>query len=375
MNYLRPNERPWLKSRSRGIPVLSVVFAIAIIYASLYPLTGWRDSQEPVLDFLMQPWPRYWTGFDLSTNFIFYIPLGLTLSLWIVPRSIKNGFGAVLIVTTLCALLSLSLEILQHFMPHRVPAWPDIVANTLGAATGAVLGWYGFRPWLAKDEYRNWRNRWLKPNAIGAICLIGIWLALQALPQNILFELGVVPDSVRSWLSENLSESIGQVRLNQLNIVAAIFAEVITICVYLFVITTLVIEITDRDTPRAGIVIALVGIALGIKSLTPRLMAQAPDFYWLSVGAQTGLILGAVSALVATSLRRRLRLILAGLGLLLALIIANLAPVDSFHQSMMTNWRDGNYTTVVGVLRHVSVVWPWLALVYLVTRRKVSSRT
>ena len=36
-------------------------YALLIIYASLYPLSGWRDSGGDPLAFLGAAWPRYWT--------------------------------------------------------------------------------------------------------------------------------------------------------------------------------------------------------------------------------------------------------------------------------------------------------------------------
>jgi len=51
-------------------------YVLLIIYASLYPLTGWHDSGGNPLAFLGAAWPRHYTGFDLATNVLAYLPFG-----------------------------------------------------------------------------------------------------------------------------------------------------------------------------------------------------------------------------------------------------------------------------------------------------------
>ena len=49
-----------------------------IAYASLYPLSGWRDSGIPLMAFLDAGWPRYFTVFDLFINTLGNLPLAIT---------------------------------------------------------------------------------------------------------------------------------------------------------------------------------------------------------------------------------------------------------------------------------------------------------
>ena len=46
----------------------ALVLALLAAYGSLYPLSDWRDSGAPLLDFLGAGWPRYTTGFDMGSN-------------------------------------------------------------------------------------------------------------------------------------------------------------------------------------------------------------------------------------------------------------------------------------------------------------------
>ena len=63
------------RHRSSAAP-LACLYAALIVYASLYPFTGWRMPGVTPLAFLSLPWPRWWTGFDLVSNLLGYMPLG-----------------------------------------------------------------------------------------------------------------------------------------------------------------------------------------------------------------------------------------------------------------------------------------------------------
>jgi hypothetical protein len=66
-------------ARNHLLLYLNLGYALLIVYASLYPLTGWHDSGSNPLDFLAAAWPRYYTGFDLAANILAYVPLGFLL--------------------------------------------------------------------------------------------------------------------------------------------------------------------------------------------------------------------------------------------------------------------------------------------------------
>jgi VanZ family protein len=63
-------------ARNHLLLYLNLGYALLIVYASLYPLTGWRDSGSNPLDFLAAAWPRYLHAFDLATNVLAYLPFG-----------------------------------------------------------------------------------------------------------------------------------------------------------------------------------------------------------------------------------------------------------------------------------------------------------
>jgi len=69
----------------RGPILLSRYLALAwfglVVYGSLHPFTGWRDTGVSPIAFLEGGWPRYWTVFDLVANVAVYLPLGFFLTL------------------------------------------------------------------------------------------------------------------------------------------------------------------------------------------------------------------------------------------------------------------------------------------------------
>src|SRR3979490_1792139 len=63
--------------RESSALTLTIVFTGLVIYASLYPFSGWFwPAGTPLLALLVPPWPRYHVGFDDWSNFVGYMPLG-----------------------------------------------------------------------------------------------------------------------------------------------------------------------------------------------------------------------------------------------------------------------------------------------------------
>ena len=65
---------------------LSGAYSVLVVYASLYPFSGWRDQGIAPWEFLASPWPKYWTWFDLAANVCGYVPLGFLLALSLLRR-------------------------------------------------------------------------------------------------------------------------------------------------------------------------------------------------------------------------------------------------------------------------------------------------
>ena len=116
--------------------ILAVAYLLVLGYASLQPFRGWRWPPEEILHFLTAPWPRFITLQDIAVNFAAYVPLGLLLSIgWGARYGPARGAIAATLAT---ALLSVSMEAAQMFLPARIASNVDLLANTLGALLGAM---------------------------------------------------------------------------------------------------------------------------------------------------------------------------------------------------------------------------------------------
>jgi len=105
-----------------------------IVYASLYPFSGW---QIPVETSWQTLWSRYYAEFDVFINFLTYVPLGfLAAAAWALRGSKTRAF----VFALLCgAMLSLMLEVLQLYLPTRVTSLIDWLANSAGTASEATF--------------------------------------------------------------------------------------------------------------------------------------------------------------------------------------------------------------------------------------------
>ena len=68
--------RPVLLSR-----YLALAWCGLVVYGTLHPFSGWRDTGISPFAFLEGGWPRYWTVFDVAANVAVYLPLGFFLTL------------------------------------------------------------------------------------------------------------------------------------------------------------------------------------------------------------------------------------------------------------------------------------------------------
>src|SRR5665647_911956 len=123
---------------------LSQAYVALVIYASLYPFSGWYDQGVNPFEYLWSPLPQYWTVFDVTANALGYAPLGFLLALSFLRRgSIVTApvtrTAAITVATIAAAVLSLSMETLQNYLPSRISSNVDFALNTLGALAGAVL--------------------------------------------------------------------------------------------------------------------------------------------------------------------------------------------------------------------------------------------
>lgn len=160
---------------------LTLGYAALIIYGTLFPLDEWQTPLLGWMNPITLAMPAQVSRADLAVNLLAYVPLTLFLGLWLRHR--VGLIAAVAVASLLGSGLSLILEILQSALPSRVPSHLDWLANSLGAATGALLALLFdprapfSQPMLAR------RDHWFMPGALAnlALIILGMW-ALTQLP-------------------------------------------------------------------------------------------------------------------------------------------------------------------------------------------------
>src|SRR4051794_21100119 len=107
---LLDEENPQVAQTSPATPATAPTFArvgllmytLLIVYASLYPFANWRSIGLLPWAFLLMPMPYYWTGFDVLTNVLGYLPFGALMVWALYPRLRRVP---ALIVTAFCGML------------------------------------------------------------------------------------------------------------------------------------------------------------------------------------------------------------------------------------------------------------------------------
>jgi VanZ family protein len=178
---------------------LSLLFAGAVAFATLYPLVDWRLRAQGAFAFLLEGLPRYWTWFDVLSNAFAYGVLGLLLTLgWLTRATPPAAFAS---VTLACSLMSLGLEAAQTYLPARVPSLLDWIANTLGGAAGAWLGATLNRAAQRSERLAvPVRELWYEQGPPTGWVLLLLWLAAQLVPQRLLFATGHVEPALQRML-------------------------------------------------------------------------------------------------------------------------------------------------------------------------------
>ncbi len=343
-------------ARSHLTPYLSGGYALLVVYASLYPLTGWHDSGGSPFAFLAAAWPRYTTSFDLATNVLAYVPLGIfgTVAL----RRRLGPLAACLAAAMLGTALSFSMEMLQNFLPSRVPSNLDLACNAAGALLGGLAGARWGIPWLDDARLADWRQNALAQSTGTefGLLLLAAWLMTQLSPETLLFGSG----NLRQMLD---LPPVQPFEAGRFAAVEAAIAGAGLLAAAL--IATLLLRRQARLL-AAG----LVALALLVKTLAHALLfGPAAATAWLTPGNGLGVSIGIGLWWLATFLPAVLQRALAALALLFATVMVNMAPDNPYLHNALQIWNPGQFLNFNGLTRLICSLWPFLALPWLMTYR------
>jgi VanZ family protein len=344
-----------MSNRSSALAlILFAVYVLLVVYASLYPLEGWREHGLSPFDYLAAP-PTFVTGFDLAANILGYLPYGFLGMAAVHPR--LGRVAGLLLVVVSGTMLSLVLEAAQSYLPTRVAATLDVVDNVAGLTLGAVLALALLPRIRASHPLRRLRAMFLPGTATDVgLVLLALWLFTQLNPATLLFAAGDLRDLL----------SAGQGRARPPQFFVAI--EAMTAAANLVAVAMLLSALVRPGERLRSLFVVLVALALAVKVAGFAILMQAHDvLLWMTPGAQRGLIVGLAVGLVAmAALPRLARLAIAAVLLMAATVLVNLAPPNPYLAASLKLWQQGHFLNFNGLTRVVSALWGFAALGYLV---------
>jgi VanZ family protein len=352
---------------------LAGLYAALVVYASLYPFSGWRWAVRPTLDFLSLPWPAYWTPFDLIANLLGYVPLGVLLFGALLRSGWRVGWAALLAFLGGTA-LSFSLEWGQNFLPMRVPSNIDLALNAAGTALGVALG-QGVHLLGGVVRWQRLRDRWFVPRSGGGLTLLLLWPLGLLFPTPAPLALGPVIERARDGLAEWLLGTAGEAWLAQWWPESFVLeplspaAEFAATSLGLMAPCLLAFSVARPGWRRPFM--ALGAAALGFVATTlSTVLNFGPDhaLAWRTPVAWGALGAGLMLAALLSWLPRRLTV-----GLCLMVITAMLAivaqfPTDPYFSQSLQAWEQGRFIRFHGAAQWVGWLWPFATLAYLLGR-------
>lgn len=356
---------------------LAAAYAALVIYASLYPFSGWRNQEIPPWDFLFAGWPKYWTGFDLVANVVGYVPLGFLLALSFLRRGIVRRFanhpnvGAVAVAVLAGSALSFVLEGVQSFLPSRVASNVDFGLNILGTVLGAIVA-AGLEVGGAIDRWSRFRERWFIPESRGALVLIALWPFALLFPAAVPLGLGQVLERLENTLAEWLEDTpflewlpMREVELQPL--VPA--AELLCVALGAFIPILLGYTVLRSVGRRAVYAFVAIGVGAGVTALSAALSwGPAHAWAWLSLPVRIGLVFGMLLALLMLTVPRRgcAAVLLMALGV--HLTVLNQAPASAYFTDTLQAWEQGRFIRFHGLAQWLGWLWPYAAIAYVLIR-------
>ena len=365
-----PATRPWSSA-----VWLALSFAALVLYASLFPFEGWRwPPGQSLWVLLALPSSRYHDSFDVWANLLGYLPLGGLLTV-AARRSGLSSRASLALALPCGALLSYSCEVLQQFAPGRVPSLDDLVMNLAGTAAGTMLA-LGVHVMGWVDRWQRFRNRWFAGDAAFALALLALWPVGLLFPSPVPLGLGQVAERLREFLAQLLdnvpwAESAHEMVAAPpqgsapLGALAQLFIVALGLLSPCLVAYSVVAPGWRRLTLAVGaLLVACAGMTLStLLNFGPR-----HAWAWASPLTLMGLAVGAVLALLAMPLSRRLA---AGVGLVcltgLVVGVAH-APANPYFAQSLQAWELGRFVRFHGIAQWVGWLWPYAAMAWLLAR-------
>ncbi len=365
---------PLARHRSSATP-LALAYAALVLYASLYPFAGWRwPPGQDLMALAVLPKTRWQEGFDLTSNLLGYLPLGALLCI-AARRSGLRALPALLLAVTLGAVLSYGTELLQQFLPRRVPAREDFLLNTGGALAGALLALAAHALGMV-GRWHALRERWFARESAGALALLALWPVGLLFPAPLPLGLGQVGERLReglaSWL-QNVPWADAVYTLLATPPPAATTLRPLTetLIIGLGLLSPCLVAYSVMRAGWRRVAVACGALVLAVAGMTlATLLNFGPvnAMAWLGPTALPGLGLGLLAALLLAPVPPR---VASGLGLvaLTGLVVGVAqAPADPYFAQSLQAWEQGRFVRFNGLAQWVGWLWPYAAIGWLLSR-------
>ena len=355
--------------KSAALP-LALLYAALVIYASLYPFTGWRDVGVAPWAYLRAPLPQYWTRFDVGANLAGYAPLGFLLTL--AMMRMRRGWPA-LTLATLCAVaLSLVLEALQTYLPLRVASNVDLALNAAGGLLGALVA-FVLERLGAIDRWRRLRARWFVRNSRGALVLLALWPIGLLFPAPVAFGMGQVFERIEEGLAEILDGTpfLGWLPVRDMELQPLLPGqEVMCVALGALVPCLLGYSVIRHRGRRALFALLALLAGVAVTALSAGLSYGPVNAWsWVHPPVQLGLWGALIGAALALSLPGRVIVPLLMVVLAAQVVLLNTAPQNPYFAATLQSWEQGRFIHFHGLAQWVGWLWPYAAFIYLASRR------
>lgn len=351
---------------------LAWVFATLIVYASLYPFSGWAwPAGLGWREVLHLPLPPWRIPFDMVANLLGYWPLGLLIYIAGVRRH-RPAWRSALWAVVLPVGLSLVLELTQHFLPGRFPSLLDWGLNSLGAVLGMALGAVLHR-WRFLGRWQSWRERWFIEHSAGALALLCLWPFALLFPAPMPFGLGLGWARVQDLLidalldvpwAQTMLEWVSDLPVAEGRLPAV--GEGLAVTLGLLGPCLLANAVTRSPWRRGAMAVALAAVG-GLATTFSAAMNFGPGHAlgWVTPELLPAAVVAAVLALVCAWLPQRLCAALGMVALAVLAVLVAQAPADPFFAISLQAWEQGRFIRFHGLAQWLGWLWPYAAVVWL----------
>ena len=355
--------------------LLALAWGTLVLYASLFPFTGWRWPPGQNLAALLRlPWPPWFDALDQWANLLGYGPLGL-LVLVAARRSGGRPTLALGLAVLLPAALSYGCEVAQALLPGRHPSLKDWALNAVGAAAGALLG-VALHRLHAIDRWHALRERWFVPQSAGALALLALWPVGLLFPAPVPLGLGQVGPRLREALVDLLANVPWAAPLEALLQAPAAVGQRLPVAgeaavTLLGLLGPCLLAYTVVAPGLRRVVLATGALALAWAAMTLSTWLNFGPQHalaWLTPLTLPALLAATVLAALLAPLGRRAAVGVALVALTGLVTLVAQAPTDAYFSESLQAWEQGRFVRFHGLAQWVGWLWPYGALAWLLAR-------